>query len=146
MGRTVFISGSFAMHYDGMIRKIEEFENAGFTVISQKGPTFAAPKTDASNLRNRNSILLKILRRMDGELTHLDRAEAIERADVFYLYNPNGEIERENGLELGLAIGYGKLIFVEKELGDASQRERCPVATMDQILERVFAAKERAVS
>jgi hypothetical protein len=76
----------------------------------------------------------------------LEKVDLIERADVFHLYNPGGGITYENGLELGLAIGYGKLIFVEKELEDTSQRERCPVATMDQITEMVFAAKERAVS
>ncbi len=146
MGRTVFISGSFTLHYDGMLRKIEEFERAGFTVLSQRPPVFATPKIEASVLRRQDQTMLRALQRMDGGLTHLEKVGLIERADVFYLYNPDGPITYESGLELGIAIGYGKPIFVERELEDASERGNCPVATMDQITERVFAAKERAIS
>ena len=50
MERTVFISGSSIRHYDGLTRKIEEFERLGFTVLSQKSPIITARSMGASAL------------------------------------------------------------------------------------------------
>lgn len=77
------------------------------------------------------------------ELAAIEIAGAIEGSDVFYLYNPGGEVDPANSLELGLAIGYGKLVFAEERLKSDSLCGLCPVATMSQIMSQVFAAEKR---
>jgi hypothetical protein len=136
--RTVYISGSFEKHYDGMLRKIGEFERDGFTVMSQKSAIITFPSMDVSTLLRVYPFI--------NRLVILKREATIINSDVFYLYNPGGHVESRNAAELGFAIGNKKLVFAEETPSDGTLREFCPTATLAQINERLFAFKKTAVS
>lgn len=147
MERTVFISGSFEKYYDGMLKKIKEFEDSGFTVLSPKSLIIAPSNVNATLLlRNKDPKNVKFIQGLVAESTKMQISTAIERSDVFYLYNPGGDTNTRSALELGIALGYDKLVFAEETMKNETLSEFCPKATMSQILNQMHALKKRATS
>ncbi len=147
MERTVYISGSFKRDAKGMEATIREFEAIGFTVLSPKSLVIVSQDMNLPGLlRNHYPERIQIMQKTVEELNNQRTTTAIAKSDVFYMYNPGGNIDTENALELGLALGYGKLTFAEETLNDTTLREFCPVATMSHILNQVSIIKEKIIS
>ncbi|MDE1870762.1 MAG: hypothetical protein KGI06_00795 [Candidatus Micrarchaeota archaeon] len=110
---SVFVSGSFRNHYDSLKRRINEFQSAGFVVVSPMSP-MEVPAIDFALLRGKDHYtdMARIIRKVDANETAL----AIRQSDVLFVHNPTGEIEPSSALHFGLAFGYGKPIFAEKEI------------------------------
>jgi hypothetical protein len=135
---SVFISGSFEKHYDGLKKKIREFEEAGFTVLSPKTP-IVTPAVDPVFLRGYNPGAVRLIE--NNNATELDAA--IKKSDVLFIYNPDGYTDPTIALSYGLAFGYNKPIFAEKEIKDVSLQQYACVTAVDKIKARVLKDKRR---
>jgi NTP pyrophosphatase (non-canonical NTP hydrolase) len=99
----IVISGSFRRHYDGIKNAIEEFERLGVEVLSPKISRIMNPGEPFPILETDDSA--------DPETLERRHLAAIEKADVLYLYNPDGYLGDSAKMELGWALALGKPIF-----------------------------------
>jgi hypothetical protein len=143
MGRTVFISGSFIRHYDGMKKKIAEFESLDFTVLSPKSPIITSSISATILLRGADPTTRQIVQKMQEKLSAIETIYAIKSSDLFYLYNPGGTPDLKNSLELGMALGCRKPTFAEEAIDDKTLCEYCPPATMSQIMNVVYGGSSK---
>jgi hypothetical protein len=128
MQASIFVSASFSKHYDGLMRKIKEFENAGFTVLSPKNIVMASPadfkllrgEYDSRRVRN-------IQKSVFDEIPY-----GILQSDALFIYNPGGRIEPDVAAQIGIALGYGKSIFTEEKCNDTIGIY-CRIATVEEV-------------
>lgn len=127
---SVFISGSFQNHYESLKQRINEFESAGFTVLSPKSPV-EVNSFDFALLRRSGygKDMANLIRKADANET----ASAIRRSDILFIHNPTGRIEPLSAVHFGLALGHGKPIFTENEIEDICLRGYLRVKTVEEI-------------
>lgn len=118
---SVYISGSFQKHYEGLKRKINEFEREGFVVVSPKTPV-ATLSLDPLVVRGHYSPKLERLIRTQ-EANEID--SAIRKADAFFIYNPDEYVDPVMSLKLGIAMDYNKPIFAERDIIGPNLSDHC---------------------
>ena len=125
---SVYIAGNFLNHYDGMRKKIGEFERNGFVVLSPQTAVVTS-SVDPAVIKCRYDQRLARLIRNEGAM-EMDRA--IRKSDALFVYNPDRSIDPVVSLQLGLALGYKKPIFSECAIPEEGIGQYCTVIRSDQ--------------
>lgn len=124
----VVISGSFRKYFNGIQKKIEEFEEVGIAVISPKRARVINPLEEF--------VVLETNKITDSKTIEQQHLDAIYEADALYLYDEKGYMGASATMELGWALAIGKPIYAMEESEDFTLKLFCgKVATPAEIKE-----------
>ena len=133
----VVVSGSFRRFFEEISRTVAEFERIGVRVLSPSISKIVNPGEEFAVFSTDHTTDVKTL-----EDRHLD---AIRRSDALYLCDPGGYLGASTMMEVGAAIGWGKLVFCKElpQVDDRLLRLCGTVATPEQVRAEILSRYQR---
>lgn len=138
----VVISGSFRKAFEEIMKVSEEFEKAGFEILSPKKSKVINPGEEFAILESDDTDDPKTDDTDDPKTLEERHLEAIVKADVLYIVAPDGYLGDSAKMELGFAYALRKHIYCSEVVDDATLKLYCGEKAIPSEIAKQFAAYE----